>query len=83
MECSGRATLKGRTVLHVAAFHGQPIPAAVVECAVEEEPRVVLVANDPDDTTAGLPPDAPVRITFSRPDDDTAPLARVLSGEAT
>jgi uncharacterized protein len=83
MECSGRATLKGRTVLHVAAFNGQSLPAVLVECAIEEEPRVVLVANDPDDSTLGLPPGASVRIGFSVTGDEMTPLARVLPGDVT
>lgn len=82
MRCSGDATLKGRTVLHAPAYEGQPVPSALVECAVAEEPRVVLVATDCLNITINLPPDAPIRIIFSE-EDGHGYLARVgLRGDS-
>lgn len=64
IQCSGRATLAGRTVLHIPGYPGQEMPATLAQCAIEEDPRILLVALDADDVTASLAPGAPVRIGF-------------------
>jgi len=64
VQCSGRATLAGRTVLHIPGYPGQEMPATLVQCAIEEDPRILLVALDADDVTASLAPGAPARIGF-------------------
>jgi uncharacterized OB-fold protein len=62
--CSGRASLRGRTVLHLSGLPGREPPLTIAECAVEEEPRVVLIALDPLDVTRALAPGAAVTLTF-------------------
>jgi hypothetical protein len=47
------------------------MPATLVQCSIEEDPRVLLVALDIDDVTASLAPGEPVRIEF-RTDTDGA-----------
>ncbi|WP_198670774.1 Zn-ribbon domain-containing OB-fold protein [Oceanicella sp. SM1341] len=63
--CSGRVSLRGRTVLHLPALPGHPPPLVVVECAVAEEPAVMLVALDPEGISERLPPGAALRLGFA------------------
>ena len=78
---SGRILLKGRTVLTVPAFDGQNVPAPVAECAVEDEPRIVLIAQDPENFTRDLAPGAPLALAFDT-SGDSFPIAIVQSGAA-
>lgn len=71
VQCSGRATLAGRTTLHIPGYPGQEMPATLVQCSIEEDPRILLVALDVDGITASLAPGEPVRIGF-RTDADGA-----------
>ena len=64
---AGRVLLKGRTVLTVRAFEGQAVPAPVAECVIEDEPRITLIAQDPEDLTRTLAPGAPVTLSFTAP----------------
>jgi hypothetical protein len=80
-DCSGRVTLTGHTVLHIPGYPDQAVPTTLVQCAVEEEPRVSLVAFDPDGVTESLTPGEALRIEF-RADADGTPLAYVAKGDA-
>ena len=77
----GRVLLKGRTVLTVPAYQGQSVPAPVAECVIEDEPRVTLIAADPDDLTRDLAPGTPVTLGFVA-EGDSVPLA-TITREAT
>lgn len=78
---SGRVLLKGRTVLTVPAFEGQSVPAPVAECVIEDEPRIVLIARDPEDLTRNLAPGTPVSLSF-KTSGDGIPLATIASEAA-
>lgn len=60
-EVSGRGRLRGWTDNHVG---GQAAPLCIAECAIEEDPRAVIVALDATGSVRDLPPDALVRIIF-------------------
>ncbi|PTX03002.1 hypothetical protein DDE23_08760 [Pararhodobacter aggregans] len=77
---SGRATLKGRTRLHLQPLPGRSGPLVIVEAALVEDPRIVLVALDESGCTAEAPPGTPLRLGFAAPDDGTRFLI-VLSAE--
>jgi Predicted nucleic-acid-binding protein containing a Zn-ribbon len=61
---SGRAALKGRTVLHLPVFPGREGSLAIAECALEEDPRIVLIALDEGRVTESMAPGAPLQLTF-------------------
>lgn len=63
---SGRARLRGWTDNHLVAFGERPRPTCMVECALEEDPRAVLVVLDETASVRGAEPDAPLRITFAQ-----------------
>lgn len=75
-EFSGRAVLKGRCTLHIPAYPGQKTPYTLVEVALVEDPKYVLIARDQNGVTNGLTPNAPIRIAYAK-DADGAVLATV------
>ncbi|MCB1395315.1 MAG: hypothetical protein H6898_10885 [Rhodobacter sp.] len=77
---SGRATLKGRTVLHLNALPGRDGPLVIVECAIEEDPRIVLIALDDSGVTNGALPGQPLQLGFG-PDEGGTRFAVVLPAE--
>jgi uncharacterized OB-fold protein len=62
VELSGRASLNGWTEVHVDAGIGRTAPVTIVECALAEDPRSILVALDEGGTVRSCRPDAPLRI---------------------
>ena len=48
----------------MAAYEGQALPATLVECALEEDERIVLVGTDPDDLSRDMRPGAPLTLIF-------------------
>lgn len=68
---SGRVMLKGRTRLHLQPLPGRTGPLTLVECAVLEDPRIVLIALDELGCTDGAPPDVVFHLGFSPAQGDT------------
>jgi hypothetical protein len=54
--------LNGWTEVHVDAGIGRTAPVTIVECALAEDPRSILVALDEGGTVRSCRPDAPLRI---------------------
>lgn len=79
--CSGRASLRGRTVLHVPGLPGRKPPVAIVECAVEEAPGIVLVALDETGTTRTLAPGAPLQMEFREDPNGWSYVVAALRGK--
>ncbi len=77
---SGRVALKGRTVLHLKPLPGRDDALVIVECAIVEDPRIVLIALDDTGLTAGAQPGTVLRLGFA-PDEGEAHFATVLSLE--
>ena len=62
---SGLVILEGRASIHIPALPGMEPPITVVECAVQEDRRIRLIALDVDGTTDGLMPGDRLGIGFA------------------
>lgn len=74
---SGRAQLKGRSVVHLQPLPGREGPLVIAECAIEEDPCLVLIALDETGVTAAAAPGARLRLGFG-PDEGGTRFAVVL-----
>jgi hypothetical protein len=61
---SGSVVLVGRTVLHLQPLPGRDGPLVIVECAVAEDPRIVLIALDESGVTENARPGSPFTVIF-------------------
>ncbi len=61
---SGRAQLKGRSVVHLQPLPGREGPLVIVEAALHEDPRIVLIALDEAGVTETALPGAALRLGF-------------------
>lgn len=74
---SGAVALRGRTVVHLQPLPGRDGPLVIVECAVVEDPRIVLIALDEAGVTDHAAPGARFRLHFP-PVESGARFATVL-----
>ena len=66
--------------LHLNALPGRDGPLVIVECAIEEDPRIVLIALDDSGVTNGALPGQPLQLGFG-PDEGGTRFAVVLPAE--
>ncbi len=78
---SGRAALDGRTKLHLRPLPDHEGPLVIVECALAEDPRIVLIALDQNGCTEMAAPGTPLQLHFPPTEGDTR-FAVVQSTEA-
>ncbi len=77
---SGRAQLKGRCVVHLQPLPGRDGPLVIVEAALHEDPRIVLIALDETGITETALPGAALRLGFG-PVEGSHRFAMVLPPE--